>query len=158
MNYTQNFEEFSSGLGPTDLALYAGVGIILYVLFKDRLSPVQKMIMEFINSFKATEPNKAVVVKEPEVPVKSKGDINSSDLYKLLNNPAYPVYKPTNNKAAEKVYSNKVFFDLISSWKETRDLAESYACEQAVTMLDEAFQYLSPKQCGPEKAEKESNE
>ena len=29
MNFTQSFEEFSSGLGPMDLALYAGIGIIL---------------------------------------------------------------------------------------------------------------------------------
>ena len=42
MNLTQSFEEFSSGLAPMDLALYAGIGIILWVLFKDKLSPVQR--------------------------------------------------------------------------------------------------------------------
>lgn len=153
MNYTQNFEEFSTGLGPTDLALYAGVGIILYVLFKDRLSPVQKMILDFVNSFKANDKKtNPPVVKEPEVPAKTNTDISTSDLYEILNRP-YPVNPlSSNSQAVQKVYTNKMFFDLISSWKETRDLAENYACSQAVTMLDEAFQYLSPKQCGPEKS------
>ena len=49
MNYSQSFEEFSSSVGPTDLALYAGVGIALFVLFKDRLSPVQKVLIDFID-------------------------------------------------------------------------------------------------------------
>ena len=49
MNFTQSFEEFSSGLGPMDLALYAGIGIILWVLFKEQLSPVQKILTDLIN-------------------------------------------------------------------------------------------------------------
>lgn len=52
MNFSENFQEFSGRLGPTDLVLYAGAGIILWVLFKDQLSPVQKMIVDFINKFK----------------------------------------------------------------------------------------------------------
>ena len=41
MNYTESFDEFASRLGPTDLALYAGAGLIISILFKDKLSPVQ---------------------------------------------------------------------------------------------------------------------
>ena len=41
MNYTETFQEFASKVGPMDLALYAGVGLVLWVLFKDKLSPVQ---------------------------------------------------------------------------------------------------------------------
>ena len=52
MNFTQSFEEFSSSLGPMDLALYAGAGIIIWVLFKDRLSPVQKLVTDAIASLK----------------------------------------------------------------------------------------------------------
>ena len=45
MNYmTQSFEEFSKSLGPTDLALYAGAALVLWVVFKDKLSPVQKLL------------------------------------------------------------------------------------------------------------------
>ena len=33
MNFTESFSDFSNKLGPMDLALYAGVGIVLWVLF-----------------------------------------------------------------------------------------------------------------------------
>ena len=51
MSLTQSFEEFSTGLGPMDLALYAGIGIIIWVLFKDKLSPVQKIIKDVMCFF-----------------------------------------------------------------------------------------------------------
>jgi hypothetical protein len=54
MNFSQSFEEFSSSLGPTDLALYAGVGIVLWVLFKDKLSPVQKIVLDLVNKVKSS--------------------------------------------------------------------------------------------------------
>ena len=57
MNFTQSFEEFSSGLGPMDLALYAGIGIILWVLFKEQLSPVQKILTDLINKVKKNTPS-----------------------------------------------------------------------------------------------------
>jgi len=33
MNYAQSFDEFAASLGPTDVALYAGLAIIVWVLF-----------------------------------------------------------------------------------------------------------------------------
>ena len=57
MNLTQSFEEFSSGLAPMDLALYAGIGIILWVLFKDKLSPVQKIVQDLIDRVKKNTPS-----------------------------------------------------------------------------------------------------
>ena len=47
MNFTQSFEEFSAGLGPMDLALYAGVGIVIWVLFKDQLTFSECLIGHF---------------------------------------------------------------------------------------------------------------
>jgi len=46
MNFTQSFEEFAASSTVLDLALYAGVGIVLWVLFKDRLSPVQSFLLD----------------------------------------------------------------------------------------------------------------
>ena len=45
MNYaTESFNDFASRIGPTDLALYAGAALVLFVLFKDKMSPVQKIV------------------------------------------------------------------------------------------------------------------
>lgn len=52
MNFTENFNDFSTKLGPMDLALYAGAGLILWVLFKDQLSPVQKMLVGLVDKLK----------------------------------------------------------------------------------------------------------
>lgn len=52
MNYAESFEEFSSSLQPVDLALYAGIGIVLWVLFKDKMSPVQKFLLDAVNNVK----------------------------------------------------------------------------------------------------------
>ncbi len=46
MNFTQSFEEFAASSTVLDLALYAGVGIVVWVLFKDRLSPVQSFLLD----------------------------------------------------------------------------------------------------------------
>lgn len=121
MNYTQSFEEFSSSLGPTDLALYAGVGIVLYVLFKDKLSPVQKMLMELFNNAKNTvtdlsKPSATVTVNVPKV-------------------------TPT------VVTKEDSFFALVTSWKQTRDLAEQHKCDNLVQVLDSSFGYLAPNTC-----------
>lgn len=131
MNYSQSFEEFSSGLGPTDLALYAGIGVVLFILFKDKMSPVQKFLLETLNSAKEsvvdfTKPDETVVVK---VPV------------------------PSAPKVPEKILSNdpnSVFFQLVASWKKTRDLSKEYKCDEATQKLDEVFQYLSPTVCNKE--------
>jgi hypothetical protein len=130
MNYSQSFEEFSSSVGPTDLALYAGVGIALFVLFKDRLSPVQKVLIDFLETAKkwfqdTTKPKPPVVGPLPDFPVPT----------------APPLVRP------QVETKNVGFLDLVASWKQTRDLSKEYGCEQATEMLDQVFQYLSPVVC-----------
>jgi hypothetical protein len=49
--YTESFDQFASRLGPTDIALYAGAGIVLWILFKDRMSPVQTVLSNILNKF-----------------------------------------------------------------------------------------------------------
>lgn len=110
MNYvTQSFQDFSSSLGPTDLALYAGAAIVLWVIFKERLSPVQKLLTGLLNKTKEVVVNKS----------------------------------KTTNSNSEK----DLFFRLVESWKQTRDLAVASGCEQAVKVADEMFPYLSPNVC-----------
>ena len=120
MNYTETFEEFASKVGPMDLALYAGVGLILWVLFKDKLSPVQTLLGGLVEKFKNASPLKpvtpvAVVVPSVKPVVATKEDI---------------------------------FFKLIVSWKQTRDLAAECGCGKAVEVADQMFPYLSPVVCG----------
>lgn len=113
MNYvTQSFEEFSRGLGATDLALYAGVAVVVWVLFKDRLGPVQQLVTGLLNKVKNVVPNKTVSV----VPTTS-------------------------------VANQELFFQLVESWKRTRDLAVESGCEQAVKVADDMFPFLSPNVC-----------
>ena len=119
LDYAQSFEEFSSSLKPMDLALYAGAGIILWVLFKEKLSPVQKFLGDLL--VKA----KNVVSVKPNVQI------------------ANPVLATTEN--------GDVFFQLVASWKQTRDLAVKSGCEEAVKVADQMFPYLSPTVCSGEK-------
>jgi|TARA_B100001094_G_C18191388_1_gene807483 hypothetical protein len=124
MNFTQTFEEFSSGLGPTDLALYAGAGIVLWILFKDKLSPVQEAILKIVKG------------------IKSKlGDID-------LPTPSIPGLDEVAKTVPED--KQKLFFDLVVSWKQTRDLAERSGCNKAVEVADQMFPYLSPTICSEE--------
>jgi len=118
MNFTQTFEEFSSGLAPMDLALYAGIGIILWVLFKDKLSPVQKIVKDLVDKVKDNTPS------VPSLPDFVKEKVKSED-------------------------DSKLFFDLVVSWKQTRDLAEKSGCEKAIEVADQMFPYLSPMVCKP---------
>lgn len=118
LDYAQTFEEFSSSLKPMDLALYAGAGIILWVIFKEKLSPVQSFLGELIGKIKTQ-----------------------------LGTPSKTTPKPTL-VAPE---SNDVFFDLIASWKQTRDLAVKSGCAEAVKVADQMFPYLSPTVCQEEK-------
>lgn len=117
MNFTESFQEFSSKLGPMDLALYAGVGIVLWVLFKDKLSPVQKILTDLIS--KVSKPAKVIVKSTP------------SDTTVIESS--------KNNKDS--------FFDLVVSWKQTRDLAVLNGCQKAVEVADQMFPYLSPNIC-----------
>lgn len=120
MNFTQSFEEFSSSLGVMDVALYAGVGLVLWVLFKDKLSPVQALLASLFDTVKSVvpKPTGSTVVVPPVVsPVVS----------------------------AERV--DDVFFRLVVSWKQTRDLAEASGCSEAVKVADQMFPFLSPTVC-----------
>jgi hypothetical protein len=121
MNYTETFEQFASKVGPMDLALYAGAGIVLWVLFKEQLSPVQKFFGSLVEK-----------LGELSVP-KPKG-----------SNPSVveaPTEKPLDNNQED------VFFKLIVSWKQTRDLAVKSGCVEAVKVADEMFPFLSPIGC-----------
>lgn len=110
MNYvTQSFDEFSRSLGPTDLALYAGAAVVIWILFKDKLSPVQKILVGLFDKAKNLVPQKSSVVS---------------------------------------VTSDKdLFFQLVESWKRTRDLAVQSKCEEAVKVADQMFPFLSPTSC-----------
>lgn len=121
MNYTETFDQFASQLSGTDLALYAGAGLILWVLFKDRLSPVQTLIMNAVEKFKKTTPVNPI----------------TSDVVPIL----VPSVKPV------VISKEDVFFKLIVSWKQTRDLASDCGCEEAVKVADQMFPYLSPVVC-----------
>lgn len=121
LDYAQSFEEFSSSLKPIDLALYAGIGIILWVLFKDKLSPVQKLLGDLLSQIKGV-----VTTIKPEV----------------VNVPKPTLLAPE---------SNDIFFELVASWKQTRDLAVKSGCDEAVKVADQMFPYLSPTVCGEEK-------
>ena len=133
MNYTQSFDEFAKGLEPTDLALYAGAGIILYVLFQDKLSPIQKMLLDFFEKVKDMFESQLTPAPKVEVP-----------------QVVVPVAKPVLSPKADK---NDVFFSLVASWKQTRDLAEKYRCTKVVKSLDDTFQYLAPTVCKGENDE-----
>jgi hypothetical protein len=124
MNYaTESFSDFSSRLGPTDLALYAGAALVLFVLFKDKMSPVQKIITDLMNKSKTLLGNKSNLTVVPEVKL--------------------PVV--TNNHPASA--KEDTFFKLIVSWKQTRDLASQLNCSEAVKVADQMFPYLSPNSC-----------
>lgn len=133
MNFTESFDQFSSRVTTLDLALYAGVGLVLWVLFKDKLSPVQKALGSLLNNLKSvnSQPtNVAPVVVS--VPV-----ANNSAPVEELNIPRFTVV-------------DDVFFRLVVSWKQTRDLAVESGCEEAVKAADQMFPFLSPNICGKE--------
>ena len=125
MNFTESFQEFSSRLSTMDLALYAGAGIIIWVLFKDRLSPVQQLITSLVEKVKGITKGNTVTLPTVDVP---KVD---------------PVVLP------KVVGDNKddIFFKLVVSWKQTRDLAEKSGCAEAVKVADQMFPFLSPNVC-----------
>ena len=117
MNFTESFNDFSTKLGPMDLALYAGAGLILWVLFKDKLSPVQTLLTGFIDKVK-NKTSTSTDSSFTETPSLSKNN-NSTDL----------------------------FLDMIMSWKKTRDLAVRANCTEAVKSIDSVFPNLSPSAC-----------
>jgi len=121
MNFTESFQEFSSRLSTTDLALYAGVGLVLWVMFKDKLSPVQKLLTGLVEKIKGVPSNTSLpVVSVPSIS---------------------PVVVPKKNDPED------TFFKLVVSWKQTRDLAVQSGCSEAVKVADQMFPYLSPNVC-----------
>jgi hypothetical protein len=118
MNYTESFEQFATRVTSLDLALYAGLGLVLWVLFKDKLSPVQKIISDLISKVKTNKSTESGLLT-PVVSVK-----------------------------VPEVQKEDVFFQLVASWKQTRDLAVKSECDEAVKALDQTFPYLSPTACG----------
>jgi hypothetical protein len=121
MNFTESFQEFSSRLSTMDLALYAGVGLVLWVLFKDKLSPVQKLLTSFVDKMKGAGGNASLpVVTLPTVS---------------------PVLVPKRTETED------TFFKLVVSWKQTRDLAVESGCSEAVKVADQMFPFLSPNVC-----------
>lgn len=116
MNYAESFQEFSSRLSTTDLMVYGGAALVLFVLFKDKLTPLKDLIINTYNSVMNKVKNDTVT-STPVTTVKT----NDND-----------------------------FLKLISSWKNTRDLAEKMGCPKAVEVLDSAFPYLSPNVCDQE--------
>ena len=118
MNYTETFNEFAAKSTPLDLALYAGLGLILWVLFKDKLTPVQKFILDLT---KKVYPN------------------NSSDFHVLPSVPDVSLPK--------SIVKEDVFFKLVASWKQTRDLAVQSNCAEAIKVADQMFPFLSPNAC-----------
>jgi hypothetical protein len=133
MNFTESFQEFSSRLSTMDLALYAGVGIVLWVLFKDKLSPVQEFLTNLINKVKTKTENKS-----PSFPVVSVDSVTPVS-----------VFRPDVVVDAKKEKED-VFFQLVASWKQTRDLAVKSNCSEAVKVADQMFPYLSPNVCKKE--------
>ena len=123
MNYaTESFSDFASRLGPTDLALYAGAALVLFVLFKDRMSPVQRVVSDLVNKAKV---------------LLGKSNTNTLPEVKL------PLVTNNSQSSAQE----DTFFKLVVSWKQTRDLASQLNCNEAVKVIDQAFPYLSPNSC-----------
>lgn len=128
MNFTESFSEFSSRLGPKDLALYAGVGLVLWVLFKDRLSPVQKILLSITDSVRGLFFKDSIKLPTVDVPRVD------------------PVILPKGINDGK----DDIFFKLVVSWKQTRDLAAQSGCTEAVKVADQMFPFLSPNVCKKE--------
>jgi len=126
MNFTESFQEFSSKLSTMDLALYAGIGLVLWVMFKDKLSPVQALIAGLID--KVSNKSASGAVPTPVVTLPSVGPSK-----KVADTP------------------EDVFFKLVVSWKQTRDLAVQSGCVEAVKVADQMFPFLSPNVCNDQK-------
>jgi len=129
--FTQDFETFTGGLNRTTLALYAGGALVLWVLFKDKMSPVQKLLEGLFAKGKS-------LLNKSETPPTDSTLPSLTDLVAKAN----PVKKDENRD---------VFLELIISWKQTRELAVLSKCDKAVEVADEMFPYLSPKVCSEKK-------
>lgn len=104
-------DNFGAGLSTTDVMLYAGVVVVVYVLFQEKINTLVKSVVE-----------KVKTVKVPSSPVIDTDSYDNPDI------------------------REDIFFDLIKSWKQTRDLAEEYGANQAVVIADQMFPHLVPKE------------
>lgn len=120
MNFTETFSEFSSRLTTTDLMLYAGAALVLFVLFKDKVGFVKTNLLGLVNKIQLPKTKETKESKEPTVTASNDQD---------------------------------VFLNLVSSWKQTRDLALLAGCEKAVEAADQMFPHLSPVTCKGRKDE-----
>ena len=126
MNFTESFDQFAKGLSPRDLALYAGVALVVWVIFKDKMSPVQQLLSGVID--------------------KAKGLLGKNTAGVTLPSEVTPVVLPKNISKD----SEDTFFKLVVSWKQTRDLAVQSGCSEAVKVADQMFPFLIPNVCKPE--------
>lgn len=110
MNFT--IDNFGTALKPLDLTLYAGVLLVVYVLFKEKIHELVDVIKE-----KWLSSNTSGTSDTDYIPIKV--DVTTEE---------------------------DVFFALIQSWKQTRDLAEEYGADKAVEIADQMFPYLVPNQ------------
>lgn len=115
MNFNESFQDFATKLGPTDLALYAGAGLVIWVLFQDKLGGVKSTLSNLLNN--------------------------------LLNKVSTPKSGVANPVSLTPVAKEDLFFQLVSSWKQTRDLAVRSGCVEAVKVADQMFPFLSPQGC-----------
>lgn len=115
MNFS--LENFGAGFKSGDLVLYAGVVLVVYILFKEKIHALLSQIQ-----------NKLKAVKTPELPSIDTGFFDRPE--------------PTTQ--------DDMFFELIKSWKKTRDLAESCDLTKAVEVADQMFPYLSPRDASHE--------
>lgn len=122
MNFTESFDQFSSRLSTMDLALYAGVGLVLWVLVKDRLNPLQRVVLSVVEKLKTLLNTK------------------NTNTNKVVSVPTTTIATPLDS-------TEDVFFKLVVSWKQTRDLAVKSGCVEAVKVADEMFPFLSPNVC-----------
>lgn len=107
-----SLENFGATVKPIDLALYAGVALVIYVLFQEKINNIFTQIKNQLKN-----------IKRPDLP--------------SLDTNLFPDIEPTTQ--------DDIFFELIKSWKQTRDLAEEYGASKAVQIADEMFPHLVPK-------------
>lgn len=112
-----NIEDNFGAMKPIDLTLYVGVAIVLYLLFQNQILKVKDKVLE---SWKNTRLN--------------------NNLTKDT------VVVPDSSTRIDTIYNDsELFFRLIKSWKETKDLAEQYGATKAVEIADEMFPHLIPQ-------------
>jgi hypothetical protein len=134
---TQNFEEFSRGMNGQSLMLLAGAGLVVWYLFGNKLGIIKDMVLGVIGKIKPVGSSAPTVEQKPL----------SGDIFDILS----ATKKSTQNFEVE---SSDVFFKLIVSWKQTRDLAVKAGCDQAIEIADQMFPYLSVTSCGKKDLDK----